>query len=76
MGVLRVLDRTGDTAVVWDPDDADSVAAARERFVRELRRHRVPFARQHGEAANRARPVVAFDADAEEIVFTSPVTGG
>ena len=77
MGVLRILDATGDTVVAWADGDAASVDAARAAFDHQLhRRHRVPFARRCGEPANRARPVTAFDPEAEEIVFAAPVMGG
>jgi hypothetical protein len=77
MGLLRILDATGDTVVEWTVDDAPSVTAAEAAFDHQLEhRHRVPFARRHGEAANRARPIVTFDPAVEEIVFAAPVVGG
>ena len=77
MGMLRVMDQTGDTVVAWRLDDEASLAAAEAEFTHQLtRRHRVPFARRCGEAANRARPITAFDPTVEEIVFAAPVMGG
>jgi hypothetical protein len=77
MGVLRILDATGDTVVAWTPDETASVEAARAEFDRQLhRRHRVPFARACGAAANQARPILVFDPTVEEILFAAPVTGG
>jgi hypothetical protein len=77
MGVLRILDATGDTEVAWSTDEPASLAAAATAFHYQLtRRHRVPFARRHGEAANRARPISRFDPTVEEIIFAAPVTGG
>lgn len=77
MGLLRIMDATGDTVVPWAVDDPVSLRRAEEVFEHQLRRrHRVPFARRCGEAANRARPITAFDPAAEEIVFASPVAGG
>ena len=77
MGMLRVLDHTGDTTMAWSLDDEVSLAAAEAEFDHQLkRRHRVPFARRCGEAANRARPIIAFDPTVEEIVFAAPVMGG
>lgn len=37
MHVMNVMDRNGHTTVTWNPEDADSVAAARTEFQR-LRR--------------------------------------
>ena len=77
MGVLRILDATGDTVVTWSVDEPASVDGAAAAFDHQLtRRHRVPFARRHGEAANRARPIATFDPTVEEIIFAAPVTGG
>lgn len=77
MGAMRIMDSTGDTVIDWSLDDEASVDRARAAFEHQLhRRHRVPFARGRGEAANRARPVVRFDPHAEEILFAAPVAGG
>lgn len=77
MGMLRIMDRTGDTVVAWSTDDEASLARAEAEFRHQLhRRHRVPFARSCGQAANQARPISAFDPAAEEIIFSSPVSGG
>ena len=32
MGEMRVLDQTGDTKVIWDPDNDDEVEAAESQF--------------------------------------------
>lgn len=77
MGTLRILDHTGDTTVAWAADDEVSTARAASVFEHQLHhRHRVPFARRCGEAANRARPISTFDPTVEEIVFAAPVMGG
>ena len=77
MGLLRILDATGDTTVAWSPADPSSTAKAEQVFQHQLHdRHRVPFARRCGEAANRARPITTFDPTVEEIVFAAPVMGG
>lgn len=77
MGLLRIMDATGDTVVEWSMDDPASVARAQAAFTHQLvRRHRVPFARGCGAPAAGARPVATFDPAAEEIVFAAPVAGG
>ena len=75
MGVMRILDQTGDTTVSWSVDDAASVEHAAELFARE-RCRRVPFARQKGAPAHEARIVTDFDPHAEEIIWTQPVVAG
>lgn len=32
MGEMRVLDSTGDTKIIWDPDNDDEVDAAKSQF--------------------------------------------
>lgn len=77
MGLMRILDKTGDTVVVWDLDDEKSLADAKATFHHQLhRRHRVPYARRCGETAGSARPITTFDPTVEEIVFAAPVMGG
>lgn len=77
MGLLRIMDQTGDTVIPWDIDDDTSLQAAEAEFTHQLtRRHRVPFARRCGEPANQATPITAFDPTAEEILFAAPVMGG
>ena len=77
MGTLRIMDATGDTVIEWEPGEVESVARAEDAFRHQLhRRHRIPFARRAGEAANRARPITEFDPTAEEILFASAVVGG
>lgn len=77
MGLLRIMDHTGDTVIPWDVADEESLRAAEAEFANQLtRRHRVPFARRCGEAANQATPITSFDPSAEEILFAAPVMGG
>lgn len=77
MGIMRILDPTGDTVVEWRTDDPASVAAVRaefDRLVGEERWH--AFARDAGARADDATLVRAFDDTAEEIVLTRPLMGG
>ncbi len=75
MGMIRILDRTGDRQVAWSEDDHDSIAAAQAVF-EEHAHAAVAYARAPGAPAAAARPIVRFDPAAEEIIFTRPVTGG
>lgn len=77
MGTIRILDRTGDTAVEWNLADNDTVRAAETIFDRLLRSERkVPFSRHAGESADRAVQIDRFDPTADEIIFVRPITGG
>ena len=75
MGVMRILDATGDTKVSWDVDDPESVEHARRVFAHQ-RCRAVPFARQAGAPATSASMITDFDAEAEEIIWTRPVVAG
>ncbi len=77
MGILRILDQTGDTAVEWRADDDVSVEHVRAEFDRLVRGERwYAFARDAGAPADAATLVRDFDPSAEEIVLTRPLTGG
>ena len=75
MGVMRVLDHTGDTIISGSAEDAASVEHAASRFNQE-RCRRVPFARRRGEPAGQARMITEFDPSVEEIIWTQPVVAG
>jgi hypothetical protein len=46
VGVMRILDTSGDTAVAWDTQDATpSVRQAEELFERLANQRKIPFAR-------------------------------
>ncbi|GMU79047.1 MAG: hypothetical protein AMXMBFR46_18400 [Acidimicrobiia bacterium] len=76
MGTMRILDPTGDTAVVWSLDDPSSVEDAEAIFARLASEHKIPFARAAGAPASEAERIRAFDPAAEEIIWIRPVAGG
>src|SRR4051794_16689620 len=76
MGMMRVLDHTGDTVVEWRADDPESVEVARAAFDGEQRRHRICFARRAGQTAAQVKPLLQFDPTVEEMIWVRPVTAG
>lgn len=77
MGIMRILDETGDTQLAWCTDDDQSVAAVRAEFERLVHGERwFAFARESGASADDATLVRTFDTAAEEIVLTRPLMGG
>lgn len=76
MGVMRVLDATGDTVVEWTETDAESIAAAAELFLAQQAERKLPFARRAGAPAADAELIRSFDPTVEEIVWVRPVAGG
>ncbi|MGH8996626.1 MAG: hypothetical protein ACRDYB_11430 [Acidimicrobiales bacterium] len=76
MGVMRVIDRTGDSRVAWRVDDETSVDRARAIFDRLHAERQLAFVRPAGSSAATAERVWTFDPGAEEILWVRPVTGG
>lgn len=75
MGVMRILDQTGDTTISWSVDDAASVEHAAAAFARE-RCRRLPVGRRQGATASQTWIVTEFDPTLEEIIWTQPVAAG
>jgi hypothetical protein len=77
MGIMRILDESGDTTLAWHPDDPATIANVRAEFERLVARERwFAFAREAGAPAADATLVRRFDETAEEIVLTRPLQGG
>ncbi len=76
MGVMRVIDRTGDSRVAWKSGDAASVDRAQAIFDRLLAGRQLAFARPAAGPASAAERIWAFDPSAEEILWVRPVAGG
>ena len=77
---LACMDKTGDTKVVWDPHDEESVAEARRTF-NMLKKKNFAFFRQKGSKGNvgsseKGKVIREFDPDAREIIAVPPLAGG
>lgn len=73
MGMLAILDHTGDTQKQWDVNDAASVAEAGKVFD-EFREKNYLAYKKVGEGSG--EQIRAFDPTAEEIVMARPLVGG
>ena len=76
MGVLRVLDCSGDTTLAWDTELADTVAEAEAAFEAMLAARRMAFGRAVGAAREEATLLRRFDPSLEEIIVVRPLQGG
>ena len=76
MGVMRIIDATGDTILEWAPDDLLAVARAEAIFDDLRARRQLAFVRRAGESAHDAERVASFDPGAEEIIWVRPIAGG
>lgn len=72
--VMAVLGRQGDVRVMWNPDNAAEVAAAKKTFDDLKRAGHLAFAvTTKGEKGAQIRE---FDPDAEKIIMAPPMRGG
>ncbi|MGD0219172.1 MAG: hypothetical protein ABSC73_01735 [Acidimicrobiales bacterium] len=76
MGVMRILDQNGDTAVSWDVCDPPSLRRAEALFADLSSRHNLAFARAFGAPASKTDLLKTFDPNAEEIIWVRPIQGG
>jgi hypothetical protein len=76
MGVMRVLDATGDTMVTWSLDDAATLQRATAMFDREVRAGKLAFAVPSGRRETEAERIKQFDPRAEEIIWVRALQGG
>jgi hypothetical protein len=73
MAIQIVMDRTGDSRHSFDPNDAQELAEAEQRFY-ELTK--VGFTAAVRTGAGQASQIRSFDPNAEESVFFPRLVGG
>ena len=73
-GTMNIMDRAGDTKVIWDAASADEVATARRTFddlrAKGYLAYRVKKGGEKGEAIRK------FDPEAERIILSPAMAGG
>lgn len=75
MSTLHVLDSGGDTRIMWNRDNRDEVAAAKQHF-RDLRaKHYLAF-KAEGREGTRGTQINDFDPDLERIIMVPRSVGG
>jgi hypothetical protein len=74
VGELRVMDRKGDSKHIWNPENADEVAAARTLFD-ELKRKGHMAYKVIGDGS-KGEQLAAFDPNAGKIILAPPMQGG
>lgn len=74
-GSLHVLDKTGDTKMMWDRNNADEVAAARKTF-NDLKAKRFMAYKAEGKEGRKGEVIDEFDPSAERIIMAPPMVGG
>jgi hypothetical protein len=76
MGIMRILDETGDTMVTWSLEDAATLQRAEALFGSELAKGKLAFAVPKGGRDHDAERIRQFDPMANEIVWVRSVAGG
>jgi len=71
---MAVMDATGDTKVIWDPENADEVEAARTQFDALTKKGFRAFS--VGKGGKQDELVTKFDADLEKLIMVPPLKGG
>jgi hypothetical protein len=74
-GVLTTLDREGDTKIIWDPENEDEVAAARQLFD-SLKEKRFVAYSVTGKKGEKGEVIKEFDPELEMIIMSPPMVGG
>jgi hypothetical protein len=74
MGVLVILDRSGDTKHIWDPTSDVEVAEMRRLFGRMIDKgYQAWSVSRKGDKDQR---ITTFDSTAEKIIFAPALVGG
>ena len=74
MGEMRCLNETGDTKMVWDPENSDEVDAAKDQFNKLKKKGFTAYSVKKGGEKN--KPIDSFDADAGMIIMVPKIVGG
>lgn len=74
-GLMHELDKSGDTRVMWDRNNADEVAAARTQFNALVKKGFTAY-RAEGKEGLRGEVIREFDPDAERIILVKQLVGG
>jgi hypothetical protein len=74
---LHIPDETGDTRIVWDPADADSIATAKAAFDEAIRKGMVAYAVDPATGEADTQGIVReFDATKTKLIMMRQLQGG
>jgi phage terminase large subunit-like protein len=76
MGEMRVMGRSGDTRIIWNPRDVDEVAAAKRTFDDLVGGKGFLAFRVNKESGNKGTQIREFDPQAEKLIIAPPMAGG
>ncbi len=72
---MAVLDRTGDTKIIWSKDSPDEVANAKRTFD-DLRKKGYAAFTVKGKDGEKGEQIREFDAQAERMILVPQMVGG
>ena len=71
---MSIIDRTGDTKLVWDGDNPDEVSNAKRTFDDLKKKGYVAYSVAKGGA--KGEVLRTFDPEAEKLIMAPPLVGG
>jgi agmatine/peptidylarginine deiminase len=73
-GEMAVMDKSGDTKIIWNSDNVDEVDHARDTFNSFKKKNYVAYS--VGEGGKKDTVIHKFDPDVEKMILVPPVVGG
>lgn len=73
-GTMEIMDRTGDTKVIWDRSNEDEVENARRTFKDLKKKGYIAYAVKAD--GDKGKVVSEFDPEAEKLILTPALRGG
>jgi hypothetical protein len=74
MGMIHVLDGTGDTKTIWDPKSEDEVEVAEQQFKKLIAKGYTAY--KVDKEGNKSSQVKSFNKAYEKLIFVPPMAGG
>jgi len=74
-GEISILDKSGDTKVIWDSTKPDEVEVAKDTFTKLKKKGYLAF-EFLGKDGSKGKQVKEFDPDAERIIMSPAIVGG
>lgn len=71
---MKIVDSSGDSKIMWDPSNADEVAAAKKTFDDLKAKRFVAYSVAPGGA--KGEVIREFDPRAEKLIMAPPMAGG
>jgi len=76
LGVLCIMDETGDTRIMWDPAKTDEVDVARAAFDAARKKGMVAYRVDPTSGEKTAEVIRTFDATAGKVIMAPALRGG